>query len=162
MFEIDKTKTASFSGHRVLSHSERVVAIEVEKEIRNLYAKGVENFLCGMAMGFDILCGEIVIKLKSELPNIKLIAIIPCVNQAVSFPKREKDRYFALKQNADEILYTGTEYTFDCMHRRNRFLIDNSSFCICYLMRSNGGTFYTVNYANAKEVQIIDARPKQF
>ena len=38
---------------------------------------GITNFYCGMALGFDMLAAEEVISLKVELPNLKLIAVIP-------------------------------------------------------------------------------------
>lgn len=47
------------------------------------------------------------------------------------------------------------EYTPDCMHRRNRHLVDHSGTCVCYLMRSTGGTAYTV-VTPEKGLQIIN------
>ncbi|MEG2001523.1 MAG: SLOG family protein [Clostridia bacterium] len=161
MFDIVKEKTASFSGHRNLSHSILSISTEVEKEIRRQYELGVTTFLCGMAIGFDMLCGEAVLNLKKELKNLKLVAVIPCVSQANAYPAREKERYDRLKEHADKIVFTSENYSFDCMFKRNRFLIDNSAVCICYLLKSTGGTFYTVNYANSHDIPIIDIRPKE-
>lgn len=42
------------------------------------------------------------------------------------------------------------------MHKRNRHLVDNSSACISYLTENKGGTFYTVNYAKSKGVEVIN------
>lgn len=46
--------------------------------------------------------------------------------------------------------------TRGCMHKRNRHLVDNSSACISYLTENKGGTFYTVNYAKSKGVEVIN------
>ena len=43
-----------------------------------------------------------------------------------------------------------------CMHKRNRHLVDNSSVCVCYLNKENGGTAYTVDYAGKKGLEIIN------
>ena len=43
-----------------------------------------------------------------------------------------------------------------CLKKRNRHLVDNSSVCICYLTENKGGTFYTVNYANSKQLKIVN------
>ena len=42
------------------------------------------------------------------------------------------------------------------MHKRNRHLVDNSSVCVCYLNKENGGTAYTVRYAGKKGLEIIN------
>lgn len=57
---------------------------------------------------------------------------------------------------ADKVVYTSQEYTRGCMHKRNRHLVDNSSACISYLTENKGGTFYTVNYAKSKGVEVIN------
>ena len=42
------------------------------------------------------------------------------------------------------------------MFKRNRYLVDHSSLCICYLTRQTGGTAYTFNYAKNKGIEIIN------
>ena len=42
------------------------------------------------------------------------------------------------------------------MHKRNRHLVDNSSACNSYLTENKGVTFYTVNYAKSKGVEVIN------
>ena len=64
--------------------------------------------------------------------------------------------YEDIKRRSDKIVYVSREYTPDCMHRRNRHLVDHSGTCICYLTRSTGGTAYTVDYARRKGLRIIN------
>lgn len=73
-----------------------------------------------------------------------------CVNTALI------EIYDDIKQKADKVVYTSQEYTRGCMHKRNRHLVDNSSACISYLTENKGGTFYTVNYAKSKGVEVIN------
>ena len=54
------------------------------------------------------------------------------------------------------VVHVSREYTSDCMHRRNRHLVDYSGTCISYLMRSSGGTAYTVDYARKKGLHVIN------
>lgn len=42
------------------------------------------------------------------------------------------------------------------MHKRNRYLVDNSSVCVCYLTEDTGGTAYTVNYAIKSGLKVIN------
>ena len=64
--------------------------------------------------------------------------------------------YEDIKCRSDKVVYVSREYTQDCMHRRNRHLVDHSGTCICYLTRTYGGTAYTVDYARRKGLRIIN------
>lgn len=74
----EKRCSVAFTGHRFIS-SGRVEEVResVNNEIRLLYFKGFRNFFCGMALGFDMLAAEEVLKLKEELPGILLVATVP-------------------------------------------------------------------------------------
>ena len=61
--------------------------------------------------------------------------------------KEDVEIYEEIKRQADKVVYTSEEYTKGCMHKRNRYLVDNSSVCIAYLTEAKGGTAYTVDYA---------------
>lgn len=73
--------------------------------------------------------------------------VLPCLSQAKSWSKEDVEIYESIKQQADKIVYTSQEYTRECMHKRNRHLVDHSSACVSFLAESKGGTAYTVDYA---------------
>ena len=64
--------------------------------------------------------------------------------------------YERIKALADKVVYTSQEYTKGCMHRRNRHLVDHSSVCVCYLTKKDGGTAYTVDYAEKQGLEIVN------
>ena len=66
------------------------------------------------------------------------------------------EEYEHIKAQADKVVYTSREYTKGCMFKRNRHLVDNSSVCICYLAKEDGGTAYTVNYAWQKGLEVVN------
>ncbi len=85
-----KEYTACFTGHRPAGlpwgyNEKDEICLRFKKELicilRNAILFGVNRFLTGMAEGFDMIAAEIIIELKKEFKNIKLIAIIPCQNQ---------------------------------------------------------------------------------
>lgn len=43
-----------------------------------------------------------------------------------------------------------------CMHKRNRYMVDNSNYCICCLTEEKDGTAYTVSYAKKQNLKIIN------
>lgn len=66
---------------------------ETRKAIKNAISIRYNTFLCGMAIGFDMMCAEIVLELKKEDKNIKLIGALPCRNQDGKWNKEYKKRY---------------------------------------------------------------------
>ena len=134
-----------FSGHRILPETDSIKE-KLHEEIQRLILDGVDYFICGGAYGFDMLAGETVLAFK-QVCDIKLELALPCREQAKGWIQTHKIRYEYLLQNADILNYISDEYYLGCMQKRNRYMVDNSDYCIAYLKQVYGGTFYTVKYA---------------
>lgn len=75
---INSEWAVAFTGHRIVPFGkQREVEVKLSKAIREHYQRGCRDFLCGMAIGFDMFAAEAVINLKKELPQIRLIAVVP-------------------------------------------------------------------------------------
>lgn len=144
--------TCAFTGHRELPENFDVQSLE--KCIEKLAESGVNEFLCGMAVGFDLLCAECVIKLKEKF-SVRLIACIPCEKQESSYSCCDKQRYARILQYCDEKKVLAPRYSSGCMLKRNRYMVEHSDIVLCYLQKHTGGTYYTVNYAKSSGVKII-------
>ena len=107
-------------------------------------------------MGFDTLAAQTVLRLRERYPQIRLILVLPCLNQTRGWQQADVDIYEELKRRADKVTYTSESYFRGCMQKRNRHLVDNSSGCICYLTKPTGGTAYTVDYARRRGLRIIN------
>ena len=152
-----KNQTCCFTGHRSIPLSERsAVSKALEKAIVESIENGYRYFGAGGAVGFDTMAALTVLKLKKQYPQIKLILVLPCENQTRNWKEADIEKYEHIKSQADKVVYVSKEYTRDCMHKRNRHLVDNSSLCICYLTKPSGGTAYTVEYAEQKGVCIVN------
>ncbi len=152
-----KNQTCCFTGHRSIPLSERrALSKALEKAIVESIENGYRYFGAGGALGFDTMAALTVLKLKKQYPQIKLILVLPCENQTRNWKNDDICRYEQIKKQADKVVYTSKEYTSDCMFRRNRHLIDNSSLCICYLTKQIGGTAYTVDYARKHNLKILN------
>ena len=77
--KLNTVKTCVFTGHRELGDDFSVRRLK--KEIKALILQGVDTFLNGMAMGFDLISAEAVLSFKKKFPFIRLIACIPCYHQ---------------------------------------------------------------------------------
>lgn len=131
--------------------------IEIVKAIEN----GYKTFICGMAIGFDMICAETVLALKKQYPDIKLIGALPCKTQDSKWFYKDKVRYRNLLDKLDGIrciydTYIGAE----CMLERNRYMVNNSSLLIALFDGITiGGTMSTVEYAKMQNLKIVVIRP---
>lgn len=151
-----KNKICCFSGHRKMSEEKSKVYEKLNKQINILINEGYDTFICGGALGFDTLCALAVLKAKDNNECIKLVLALPCENQTKNWRQNDIDIYNSIIEKSDKVIYTSSQYYNGCMHRRNRFMVDNSSCCICYLNNSYGGTAYTVKYADCQGLRIIN------
>lgn len=132
----------------------------LDQEIRRMIDVGVTTFYCGMALGVDMWAAEIVLKLKKEFSDIQLIAVLPHEEQANKWSIEHRERHFNTLAQCDNVITLQTRYTSDCMHKRNRCLIDHARYLIAvYDGSEKGGTAYTVKYAKEQNREITIIQP---
>ena len=154
---IDRKRTACFTGHRKIPASEiKNIEKQLDKIIEKLYQKGVIFYGAGGSYGFDMLAEKAVKRARNRHKDIKLILVLPCKNQDKYWTEDNKAAFAEIKNQADKIVYTSEIYSKDCMHKRNRHLVNFSGYCIAYLNKNSGGTAYTVNYARQKGSEIVN------
>lgn len=145
-----------FTGHRDLPENEKNIYNKVLKSVKTLTDKGVKTFICGGAVGFDLLCGEVILHLKKNGAQINLVMALPCKEQDKYFSPEDKIRYKNLLEGADKVIYTAEKYHRGCMHKRNRFMVDNCAYVIAYVSKASGGSYYTKSYAEKNGREIIN------
>lgn len=154
---VDRSKVACFSGHRRLPQDCTELQANLEKAIIELIERGVVFFGNGGAVGFDALAATAVLKLKEKYPHIRLVMVLPCPpeQQSLKWNEEQKKRYYEILERADKVRILSPQYTNGCMLARNRHMVGNSAYLICYLWEHSGGTFYTVDYAEKCGLEII-------
>lgn len=153
----NRNVTVCFTGHRKIPPNEiDSTRRELEKTVIELINKGYRYFGAGGALGFDTIAAQTVLKLKESFPDIDLILVLPCKNQAEHWKETDQRIYEEIKSKASKVVILYDEYNNVCLFERNRHLINNSSVCVCYLNKSEGGTAYTVNYALSNKLQVIN------
>ena len=157
-----KSITCCFSGHRKIPKDNYpFIQSNLRTAVVNNIEKGYRFFETGGALGFDTMAAQTILELKEFYSQIKLILVLPCITQTKSWLKDDIDEYNRIKELADEVVYTSKEYSKGCMHKRNRYLVNHSTLCICYLIENKGGTAYTVKYAESKGVSVINIAIQQ-
>ena len=129
---------------------------EIEKAIK----EGYNTFLCGMALGFDMICAETVLDLKKKYNFIKITGAIPCKNQDYKWNNKKKKRYRNLLNQLDGIRCIYKKYNGSkCMIERNKYMVNNSSKMIALFNGLPGGTSTTIEYAKNQGLKIVIIRP---
>ena len=147
-----------FTGHRFIP------TIDIPKirslltlTIMDLYNKGYRHFYCGGALGFDTLAAEAVLALRKEHSDVVLHIAVPCVTQSDLWSETDQKRYRLILDKADYVHIMSEFYYRGCMEIRNRFMVDHSSLCVCWLLRFNrSGTMSTVKYAARQDIPVIN------
>lgn len=157
--------TCCFTGHRSQKlpwgfdeSDSRCVAMKewLRAEIVRAIDRGYIYFISGMALGFDIICAEMILALKEKYPQIKLIGAIPCMDQGELWSDTQKARYKKALLQCDGVKCLYDTYKAGCMIERNDYMLDNSSLVIALYDGRGGGTGYTVKKALTlgKEVRV--------
>lgn len=161
--EEERACTCCFTGHRVMSKSQRSeVLYRLRSTILYFVSKGVVNFRAGGALGFDTLAATMVVDLKRSDNRIKLILDLPYEGQDENWSDTDKRIYKFICENADVINVfdkrpSSRRKATELLYKRNRALVDNSDYCVCYLKKKGrSGTAYTVDYAKRLDREIIN------
>lgn len=163
-----RTKKCAFTGHRPQSlpfgfneTDERCITLKQklrDEIVKQIEENGVTHFITGMAIGVDMFAAEIVLGLKSAYNNITLECAIPCETQAEKWSEPLRDRYFDIVAKCDKETLLQQRYTPDCMHKRNRYMVDQADYIIAVWNGKPSGTGKTVQYAQqqGKPVCVIN------
>lgn len=153
-----KAQLVAFTGHRAIPVPMQVeVRRRLKAAVSLAYSQGNRRFLCGMAMGFDSLAAEIVLSLKEDLPEIRLVAVVPFSGQACRWSSIERKRYHQLMRQADEVVVLSVNYYPGCLLRRNDYLLEHSHQVIAYFDgQLKGGTYYTCKKAKRCGMGVVN------
>lgn len=150
--------TLCFSGHRFIASSvtprlERILAVKVAEA----YDHGYRHFYCGGALGFDTMAARAVLELRQNHEDVCLHIAVPCSTQSDQWNADQRNEYNRVLSAADEVHVLSDHYYNGCMDIRNRYMVDHSSLCICWLTNFHrSGTMATVRYAMKQNITVVN------
>lgn len=151
--------TAAFTGHREIRPEDKagLWAKLNELLLQLVTERKYRYFGSGGARGFDLLAAKAVLELKRSYPNVRLIMVLPCLDQTKLWCESERREYSDILRQADGIKYTHQGGYYDgCMQERNHHLVNHASLIIAYCYKPRSGTAQTISYANAQQIQVIN------
>ncbi len=154
---LENDRVCSFTGHRIIKkeHTKRLTEL-LQKSIEYAYLDGYRTFCVGGAVGFDTLAAREVIRFSLSHTDVRLVLILPCINQDKKWNEAQRDAYEYVLKNASEIRYVSDEYTLDCMRRRNKELASVCELLIAYVGNEKSGSMQTVRMAKEQNKEIIN------
>lgn len=163
--EFDRSITCAFTGHRPRAlpwgdneGDPRCLAVKerLDEAVARAYDLGYRHFICGMAQGSDLYFGEAVVRLRLIYPDLSLEGAVPFPDQCKRWPTADQKRYYDLLDRCNMETLIQQSYTPQCMHRRNRYMVDHASRLIAIYngLGERGGTLSTLNYAMEQGVKI--------
>ena len=152
--EIKRLRRVCFTGHRPekLNRSEKSVLDGLETAIRQAIVDGSNVFISGMARGVDIWAAEIVLCLRNEGQNVKLICASPYDGFERGWSAEWQRRYNVVLAAADLVRFICPGYSRACFQIRNEWMVDHSALVIAVFNGQPSGTKNTIDYAKRKSV----------
>ena len=166
-----RMKTCAFTGHRPEKmpwgkDENGPLGIEFKFRLREaleyLIGRGYTDFLSGGSRGFDLMAAEIVLSLRETYPWIRLTMVCPWNGQADKWDEEDRERWQAILEESDKVVYISGHYEKSVYFRRNAYLVDNAQMLLaCYNGDQRSGTGQTIRYAHRKGIRVSILRPEQ-
>lgn len=167
---MSERNTCCFTGHRTKGlpfgyneDDEMCVRLKniLKKEIETLIVRhNVNHFITGMALGTDLICAEIIIRLRNKYPDITLESAVPCITQTAKWSKAQIKRYFRIAEKCDKKTIIQYDYDNYCMLKRNKYMVDSSQIVLAVFNGSPSGTANTIHYAKQTGKRVIIVNPE--
>ncbi len=145
-----------FTGHRPekLRRIKPEIVKDLKKEILQATDEGFNVFISGMARGVDIWAAEIVLQLRADGKNVRLICACPYKGFEENWNIYWRLKYKSVLKEADYVKYVCPEYSRGCFQIRNEWMVDHSAKVIAVFNGEKSRTGNTVKYAARKGVKI--------
>ena len=146
-----------FTGHRPekLTRSDRAIRRDLEKEIRQAVADGLNVFITGMARGVDVWAAQIVLMLRDEGCDAKLMCACPYDGFECGWSQEWQLQYKEIVSAADFVKYVCEGYSRSCFQVRNEWMVNHSARVIAVFNGEKSGTKNTIDYAAKVNVPVV-------
>lgn len=136
-------------GHREVFEN---ISEKIYSAVKAAAAQGCELFYTGAMGNFDELFSSAVRRLKKEYPNIKLVCVKPYMTKDIN---TYGDYLYKLYDDIIVPTELADIHYKTVIHKRNQWIVDNSSVIIGYIKRDCGGAYKALKYAEKQKKYIV-------
>lgn len=118
-----------------------------DRTAAKLVELGATEIISGAAIGWDTWLAQVALEL-----NLKLHMYIPFVGQEKKWPTASRKEYERLVERAFAVHYISADYSTEAFLKRDREMVNDAHLILALWNPevTEGGTYYTVNYAKQK------------
>lgn len=131
----------------------------ISQEIEKAVLSGHHRFLCGFTAGVDLLLAETVLEMRQKYPYITLESIMAYEDEAAKWPENIREQYYSLLEYCDNDRLLQTQFTLDCLIRRNRYLVDHADTLLAVTDGLLGNPMQAIQYAASRDKSILCISP---
>ncbi len=155
-------KKVFFTGQRTIENDIETIP-KLMKTIKNLLMEGATDFYAGGAIGWDMLCENVILILRDErVPYIKLHLVLPCPPEehTARWSRLDKEEYLKILEAADSVEIVSEHYSKECLKKHNARLAETGDICVCYYDEKSrrSGAAQIVRMAKKPGKKIINLR----
>ena len=153
-----RQRTCCFTGHRAIPEKDLPGILKrTEQAVRRLIEQGVIFFGVGGAIGYDTEAAKLLFRLRAtDYPQIKVILVYPFEGFTSRWSDEQRVEYARLLPQYDKAVCVAQRASREAYLERDRHLVNGSAYCIAYCTRNNGGTAYTLRYAQQEGLKIVN------
>ena len=122
---------------------------------KSIYGPALRSMQLDKKTGLPVYA-EAVLSLGERHEDAVLEAAIPCPEQAEHWSEEHRRRYEALLERCGMLTVVSHSYTPDCMEKRNRYMVEQSSVLLAVYGGGRGGTFNTIRYALKAGLNVLE------
>ena len=136
-------------GHREVFEN---ISEKIYSAVKEAAEQGCELFYTGAMGNFDELFSSAVRRLKKEYPNIKLVCVKPYMTKDIN---TYGDYLYKLYDDIIVPTELADIHYKTVIHKRNQWIVGNSSVIIGYIKRDCGGAYKALKYAEKQKKYIV-------
>lgn len=129
------------------------------QEIEKVVLTGHHRFLCGFTAGVDLLLAEAVLELRRKYPYIVLESVMAYENEAAKWPEHIREQYYELLKYCDAERLLQTQFSMDCLVRRNRYLVDHADILLTVTEGLLSNPLQAIHYAALQGKSVLCISP---
>ena len=151
-----RSRRCCFTGHRPekLKRAELELKKGLEEAILKAIHNGYTTFITGMARGVDIWAGQIVLRLRQNNPDLRLIAALPYPGCDNRWPASWRKQFAEVLAAADLVKAISPTYSIASFQKRDEWMVDHASRVIAVYDGVSGGTKNTIEYTKRCGVEV--------
>lgn len=126
---------------------------ELRVVLEKLCSMGYQHFITTADWGIPLWVGEVGVKMREQYPDVTISIIIPYEEQAKDWLEYQRDRYFKLHQNADNVVLLHTRWCEEAEDDAINYALELSDMLFVFGKPDDG--LLAVQWAEARKMKIV-------